>query len=185
MIIYIYSIPMYILMATNNSSIYREVQKFNQFWVWVLVLLPAAMAWYGAIEQLVYSRPYGDNPTSNQGMLVIWFAFGLLLPLFIMSIRLIIDVRNDGIYVKFFPIHLSFKYYSFETIGSYSVITYRPILDYGGWGIRYSSKGKAYNIRGNRGLLFEFKNGKHLMLGSQEPDIFKMAIDQGRNRSMG
>ncbi len=171
-------------MATSNSSIYREVQKFNQFWIWVLVLLPAAMAWYGAIEQLVYGRPYGDNPTSNEGMFAIWLGIGVLLPLFIMSIRLVIDVRNDGIHIKFFPIHLSFKHYSFETIAAYSVITYRPILDYGGWGIRYGSKGKAYNIRGNRGLLIEFKEGKHLMLGSQEPEILKMAIDQGQNRNM-
>ncbi|WP_094228924.1 DUF6141 family protein [Methanolobus psychrotolerans] len=167
-------------MTNNKLSIYREVQKFNQLWVWLLVLLPVATVWYGAIEQLVYGRPYGDNPASDLGMFAIWVVFGLLLPLFMLSIRLVIEVKADGIYIKFFPIHLSFKYYPFESIVSYSVITYRPLWDYGGWGIRYGSKGKAYNIRGNRGLMLKFKNGKSLLLGSQEAELLKMAIDQGQ-----
>ncbi|WP_319508071.1 DUF6141 family protein [uncultured Methanolobus sp.] len=171
-------------MTNDNPVIYREVQKFNQLWVRLLIILPAAMAWYGAIEQLVYGRPYGNNPVSDQGMITIWVIFGFLFPLFMMSIRLMVEVKANGIYVKFFPFHLSYRHFPFENISSYSAISYRPILDYGGWGIRYGSKGKAYNISGNRGVMLEFRNGKHLMLGSQEAEIFKMAIDQGRNKKV-
>ncbi|WP_292469677.1 DUF6141 family protein [Methanolobus sp.] len=165
-----------------DSIIYREVQKCTQVWLWLMVLFPTAMTWYGAIEQLVYGRPYGNNPASDQGMLAIWVILGVLLPLFIYSIRLIIEVRNSGVYVKFFPLHLSYKHYPFETIIAYSVITYRSILDYGGWGMRHGSNGKAYNIKGNKGLMLDFMSGEHLLLGSQEPDILKISIDQGRNR---
>ncbi|WP_340818685.1 DUF6141 family protein [Methanolobus sp. WCC4] len=171
---------------TNNDPvdpiIFRESQRFTQPWVWLVVLLPAAMAWYGALEQLVYGRPYGTNPVSDQGMVIILIAFGILLPLFILSIRFVVVVRNSGIYVKFFPIHLSFRHYPFEDIYAYDAVTYRPLRDYGGWGIRYGSHGKAYNIKGNRGLMLKFTNGKHLLLGSQESDVLKMSVDQARNR---
>ncbi len=167
-------------MAYDNV-IFREVQRFDQFWIWALVLLPVLMAWHGAIEQLVYGRPYGNNPASDEGMLIIWLLFGILLPLFIFSIKLIVEVRDSGIYVKFFPIHLSFKHHPLEDIVSYDVITYRPLRDYGGWGIRYGSKGKAYNISGNRGLMLEFRNGKHLLLGSQDPDSLKQAIIRAKD----
>ena len=119
-------------MTNDNPVIYREVQKFNQFWVRLLIILPAAIAWYGAIEQLVYGRPYGNNPVSDQGMIAIWVIFGFLFPLFMMSIRLIVEVKGDGIYVKFFPFHLSYRHFPFENISAYSAISYRPILDYGG-----------------------------------------------------
>ena len=55
---------------------------------------------------------------------------------------------------------------------------YRPLRDYGGWGIRYGRNGKAYNISGNKGLMIEFRNGKRLMLGSREPEVLKMSIEQ-------
>jgi hypothetical protein len=169
---------------SDDAIIYREVQRFTQVWIWVLVLLPAVMAWHGAVEQLVYGRPYGNNPASDQGMLAIWVVFGILFPLFMFSLRLIVEVRNEGIYVKFFPLHLSFKHYSFESLLEYNVITYRPLRDYGGWGIRYGCGGKAYNVSGNRGVMLGFRNGGRLLLGSREPDILKMAIDQGRNRKL-
>jgi len=165
-----------------DSVIFREVQKFRQIWLWSIVLLTAGMMWYGAIEQLVYGRPFGNNPVSDGGMFLILVAFGVLFPLFIMSIRLVVEVRNSGLYVKFFPIHLSFRHYSFDDISSANVIRYHPLRDYGGWGIRYGCRGKAYNISGNKGLMLVFTNGKRLMLGSQEPEVLKMSIEQGRNR---
>ncbi len=169
-------------MVSDDNVIFREVQRFDQLWIWALVLLPAVMAWYGAIEQLVYGRPYGDNPLSDQGMFIIWVIFGILFPLFIFSIRLIVEVRNDGVHFRFFPLHLSFRHYGFDDMLSYGSVTYRPLRDYGGWGIRYGPKGKAYNISGNRGMIIEFRNGDRLMLGSKDPDSLVSAIDRAKKR---
>jgi hypothetical protein len=95
----------------------------------------------------------------------------------------VVVVRNSGLYVKFFPFHLSFRHFSFSDILSAEAVRYRPLRDYGGWGIRYGRNGKAYNISGNKGLMIEFRNGKRLMLGSREPEVLKMSIEQGRNRN--
>ena len=55
--------------------------------------------------------------------------------------------------------------------------SYNPIRDYGGWGIRWGTKGKAYNVSGNRGLYLEFSDGKQLLIGLQKPEEFVEALD--------
>tara|TARA_B100001750_G_scaffold203907_1_gene179983 strand:+ start:4611 stop:4832 length:222 start_codon:yes stop_codon:yes gene_type:complete len=65
----------------------------------------------------------------------------------------------------------------FETIKKAAPVTYRPIRDYGGWGIRYGSKGKAYNVSGNQGVLLEFTKSKPILIGSQKPQDLSTAIN--------
>ncbi|WP_135612740.1 DUF6141 family protein [Methanococcoides sp. AM1] len=163
----------------NNSPKFREVQKFRQFWITSLVLIPAVMSLYGAYQQLVLGQPFGDNPASDTTMTILTIIFGFLFPLFIFSMKLVIEVRSDGVYVRFFPFHLSFKKFSYTDIGSYKAVHYSALRDYGGWGIRYGRNGKAYNISGNDGIMLEFRNGKHLLIGSQKVHELLMAMDQG------
>jgi hypothetical protein len=92
--------------------------------------------------------------------------------------KLITQVRPDGLYVRFVPFHLSFKKIDLAEVTNYQALTYRPILKYGGWGIRYTWKGRAYNARGHRGVRLDFRNGKHLLIGSQRPEELVAAIDQ-------
>ena len=56
--------------------------------------------------------------------------------------------------------------------------TYSPITEYGGWGIKWGSGGKAYNVSGNRGVQQEFTDGKRLLIGSQKPEQLDSAIAQ-------
>ncbi len=84
---------------------------------------------------------------------------------------------SDGLYIKFFPFHLKFKRIAFDEIAKFYTRTYRPIMEYGGWGIRYGfawplNANKAYNMSGNKGVQLELKNGKCLLIGTQKPDEF-------------
>ncbi|MBN2109528.1 MAG: hypothetical protein JW705_00360 [Methanosarcinaceae archaeon] len=158
---------------------FREQQKFKQLWIRLLVFLPAAIVWYGVIQQLVSGRPFGDDPASDNGMIIYTIIFGVLLPVFILSLKMMTEVRNGGLYIRFYPFHLSFKEFPFESIESCEVHKYSPLRDYGGWGIRFGPKGQAYNVSGNRGVLLGFKNGKKLMVGSQKPDELAGAILHG------
>ncbi len=86
-------------------------------------------------------------------------------------------VRSDGLYVRFFPFHIKFKRFVFEDIGQYFAREYKPLMEYGGWGIKFGFKGKAYTVSGNKGLQIVFKNGKKLLIGSQNPETLVDAID--------
>jgi hypothetical protein len=62
---------MAIIMSSGNHILFREEQKFNQLWFWVLVLIPASIYWYAVIEQLVFKRTFGTNPASDSGAVLI------------------------------------------------------------------------------------------------------------------
>lgn len=157
-------------MSSESTVLFREVQRFDQWWLWLLVLGPTALVWYGAIQQLIFGKAFGENPASDTGVSVILVLFGILLPLFMYSLKLITEVRQDGLYVRFYPFHFSYRRYPYESINSYKVRVYSPLKEYGGLGIRYGRKGMAYNVRGDRGVQLELKNGQGLLIGSQRPE---------------
>jgi hypothetical protein len=163
-------------MNHSETVIYKEVQKFRQWWFIVLVLLVIIPCWYGAIQQLIFKNPFGDNPASDPVMFGIWIVFGILFPVFLLSLKMETTIKTDGIYVMFFPFHRKPQRFPYSSIQSYLSVTYRPIRDYGGWGIRWGRDGKAYNVSGNRGLQLEFVDGKRLLIGSQKPEELEKAI---------
>lgn len=59
------------------------------------------------------------------------------------------------------------------------VRTYHPIREYGGWGIRWGRGGMAYNARGNQGVQLELKDGRCVLIGSQEPERLLAAVRAG------
>lgn len=167
----------------RTTPLYREVQHFRQAWVWAIVMAIAGLMWYGSVQQLLLHRPFGDRPMPDSLLLIFWLVFGIGLPAFFYYAKLITEVRHDGIYLRFFPIQRSFRRIAFDELKRYEVRTYRPIIEYGGWGIRYALKGKAYNVSGNRGLQLELKDGKRLLIGSQGPEAFLQAIQIGLSPS--
>jgi hypothetical protein len=55
--------------------------------------------------------------------------------------------------------------------------TFRPIADYGFWGVRASRDGeRALIARGNRGVRLELTDGSLLVIGSQRADELAQAI---------
>ncbi len=154
----------------SSSALYRETQSFRQWWMWALVLIIAAMSLYGAVQQLILGRPFGNNPAPDGWMIVIAIVVGIGLPLFMYMNKLTTEIRNDGLYIRFFPLQLSFIKITPQEIKRFEACTYSPLGDYGGWGIRFGNKGKAYNVSGNRGVQLELTNGKRLLIGSQRPE---------------
>jgi hypothetical protein len=155
---------------------YREVQYFRQIWLWLLIVFSTIISWWGAISQLLYKKPFGNNPAPDSIMVVIWILFGILLPILFLKINLLVEISSEGIFVKFFPFHLSKKKILFQEITNVSAITFNPIRDFGGWGIRYGTKGKAYTVSKNKGVQLEFKDGKKTVIGSKNSDLLAQVI---------
>jgi len=45
---------------------------------------------------------------------------------------------------------------------------YKPLLEYGGYGIRGFGNNRALNISGNTGLQLVFKDGRKLLIGTKK-----------------
>ena len=165
----------------GGSAGFREVQGFRQWWLWTLLLVSAlgtvGLFGYGIYVQLIEGTPWGDRPMSDGGLLATGIGTAVLvvgMAAFILSARLITEVRSDGLYIRFFPFR--WKPIPYETIASYQTRTYRPIRDYGGWGIRWGREGKAYIVSGNEGLQLLLNDGSNVLIGSQRTQELEAAV---------
>ena len=155
---------------TESQEYFREEQRFRQPWLWLIVLGAAGIAWYAAVGQLVLGRPFGDRPASDGLLLVFLLAFGVGLPLFFRALRLVTVVDAGGVHFRFIPFQMAARVIPPEYISSYAARTYRPLVEYGGWGIRSGRGGDAYNVSGDRGVQFVLAGGKRVpATGDYEP----------------
>jgi hypothetical protein len=161
---------------------FDEVQKFRQRWLWLLLIiisiLSIAIFAHGMIEQFVFGRPWGDRPVSDMSLLVtsVTVIIFILFMLYLFyTLRLITHVDAKGIYIRFYP--FPGKIIDFPQVESCEARTYRPLSEYGGWGIKYGRSGKAYNISGDRGAQLVMKDGKRVLIGSQHADELSRTIN--------
>ncbi|WP_026570697.1 DUF6141 family protein [Sediminibacillus sp. JSM 1682029] len=164
-------------MTENNKMEYREVQRPRQIWLWGLILLIVAFMWYWFIQQIIFGSPIGNNPAPDVITVVFWLIFGVTIPVLFGLLKLIIEVRKDGIYVRFFPFQFQYKKYLFRDLHDYERITYNSLKKFGGWGIRINTRGEtAYNMSGNKGIVLKLKDNT-VIIGTQKPEELKKALD--------
>jgi len=146
---------------------YKEIQKFNSPLIWVIVGIAAI----GGIFAL--TAPSGQNEqlpiiaklliSSAIIILVLTFMFGYLKT----------TINQAGIYIEMRILFKFGKTILWDDIQTIKVDKYRPILEFGGWGYRIGWKSVAYNCRGNVGLIIMLKNGRKIVIGTQNPDELK------------
>jgi hypothetical protein len=158
----------------NNEILFTERQKFNQWWLWLIM-----MSINGILIFLVFTQPMNGNKI-NPGLLFGIGVNSLMTVLFFFCFRLDTRISNDGIYVRFFPFHFSFIKIEWDRIAKSYVREYRPIGEYGGWGLRYgfSGNGKAYNVSGNKGIQLIITDGSKLLIGTNKSEEVKEILKQ-------
>ncbi|MEO6819789.1 MAG: DUF6141 family protein [Ginsengibacter sp.] len=152
----------------KNDVLFSESQRFKKWWIYVLTLGVFLFTSYAFIRQVVLHQPFIDNPISNKA-LVGSLISSLIIILLLLSIRLQTRIQNDGIYIRFFPFMLSYRHYAWHELSACYVRQYSPLAEFGGWGYRFGSGGKAFNISGNNGLQLDFVTKKRLLIGTQCP----------------
>jgi hypothetical protein len=172
-------------MNGDGAVIFHEEQQFRQPGLWALmgVTLLAGLApiLYGMVQQLVFGIPWGNHPTSNGALVLIGasvMAVEVGVFALLWSARLTTEVRSDGLYVQFFPFHRTPRRFGFDELVSSEARTYRPLAEYGGWGLKYGPSGEAWNVSGDRGVQLKLANGRSLLIGSQRADELVEAIRQ-------
>ena len=148
-----------------------EVQRFRQPLLLLVVAVVATPFWYLTVARFVF----GAEVEGAGELLVFWFFAGVLLPGLLLAARLITEVSPTGVRLRFPPVVT--REIPFTQIRRIEARTYRPLREYGGWGLRWAGKGRmAYNVSGNRGVLLELTDGRTVMVGSQRPDALAEAI---------
>ena len=58
--------------------IFREVQYMRRvWWILLLVLGVTAMMWWGFSQQIILGEPWGNNPSPDWMMWLLWLIFGI------------------------------------------------------------------------------------------------------------
>ena len=144
----------------------------------MLVLIGPSISVWAMFQQLVMGSPFGNNPAPDYVLVVLVVIVGGGLPLFMYSIGLDTEVRDCGVCIRFRPFHQEWVVFGFDSIRKAEASTYSPLRDYGGWGIRYGRKGKAYNVSGDKGVLLMLTDGKNVLIGSKNHEVLCSAITE-------
>jgi hypothetical protein len=157
-------------------SVFSEVQQFRQIWFILLMLLVAATGWAAFVVQIIMGIPFGNNPGPDGLVWGIFIVIGIILPWFMFSLRLETTVTATHLHIRFFP--LLRRTIELRDIVTVEACTYRPLAEYGGWGIRWSpANGMAYNVSGNHGVRLALRDGKKLLIGSQRAEELASTIN--------
>jgi len=140
----------------SQDPLFRETQRLRQPWIWVLLTL-------ASVPTLVFS--------SVVGLLGI-----LTVAAFFYSIRLTTEVRTDGVYVRFAPIHRSFRRIPFDEIERVDRTEF-GLLTYGGIGIRLTANTVAYMTTRGSGIKIDRESAKSVVIGSQRTSELLQTID--------
>lgn len=142
---------------------FEEEQKFTQWWLWLILIPIGIIPIFGIYKQLILGEKFGDKPMSDFGLILFSiFIFSLIGLFFIMKLKTSID--KNGIQMIFFP--FTRNRVEWNEIQDTKVVNYGFV---GGWGIRLWTKyGTVYNMKGNKGLAIELKNGKKFLIGTQK-----------------
>jgi hypothetical protein len=151
------------------AVIYREEQYFD--WrIYSFIAVGESLTGFGLARGRVLSLEFG---------LGLALGFGLLMVVIVFLLHMTTEVTPTKLRVWFGWIPTYRRVLPLDTVRSVEVVTYRPIADYGFWGIRSGRDGeRALIARGNRGVRLELTDGSKLLIGSQKPELLAAAIDR-------
>ena len=120
---------------------------------------------------------------SDGGLVIaslITFAISAAVVWLMLALTLVVEVRDDVLHVHLKP--LKRRMVAYGDIVNVEAVRYRPIVEYGGWGLRRGRNGWAYNVSGNQGVRLDLRDGSDLLIGSQRFVELAAAIDKARGR---
>ncbi|MCX6693164.1 MAG: DUF6141 family protein [Methanomicrobiales archaeon] len=166
----------------SDEVYYQEKQSFRQLLLWAFLLAIAIISWYALLSSLLLSIPIGTKPAPLEVSLLICAVFGVLFPIFFVFLTLEVEVTSSSLTYRFFPLHLTVRRIPWSEVVDARALTYHPIREYGGWGIRIGAGWKrAYNVSGDKGVIFTLKNGRSVLFGSQSPEEFLKSVERARS----
>ena len=126
---------------------------------------------------------FNANYNNSQEVNVIGISISLIIVsivvILILLVRLKTKIDEKGVYYQFYPINFNEKFIPWSDISKCYVRKYNPIIEFGGWGYKMSpfGRGRVLNVKGNKGIQLELKNGKKLLLGTQKEELVKRTLE--------
>jgi hypothetical protein len=156
-------------MEIEIKNTFEEKQYLvqNKVGLFATIIANAALIWS---EYVMIDAFIKDGISTS--FVILYSILTIYFVIFFPTIKLVTTINQDGIFVKyhFFPFKLKRKFLWSE-IKSCGSRKYKPILEYGGWGIKFGfGSGTAYSMSGNIGLQLRLMNKKFVLIGTQKSE---------------
>jgi hypothetical protein len=150
------------------TAIFREEQYFD--WrVYALIASLEILTGLGLLHQKSWSIEL------LMGLVV---GIGLVMFLVCFVLHMTTEVTPTDIRVWFGWVPIYRRLVPLGELHRVEIVTFRPIADYGFWGIRSGRDGeRALIARGNRGVRLELTDGSFLVIGSQRPEELATTLE--------
>jgi hypothetical protein len=163
-------------MASTRRPVYRE---WSPWAAWIQVVFWGAML-FSMVS--VATGPSRDPATRWMNVLLLgvvlvltqWLVAGL-------SVRL----YQDDMKVSLGVAGLIGKRIRYEDIEALESVTYHPLMEFGGWGVRFRGKKRAWTARGNTAVVLHLADGVLLYVGSDKPHRLEERIRAVAGTRMG
>jgi uncharacterized membrane protein len=163
-----------------EKVLFKEEQGFRQLWVWLIMLVSFGLPIVLVLAEIVEQGTQSDDTRTLYIVLVVLVVLALPFVGLFLKMKLTVEINENGLRFKFPPLKNKWNVIEKQEIVQYEVRQYKPISEYGGWGIKGNKKNRAYNVNGNIGLQLELCNGRKVLLGTQK----KQAIEHAMNKLM-
>jgi len=149
---------------------FYEEQRFSP---WIIGLALAIVC--GTAPFVLMAAP-ADVAPEEQRMAALSLAIPMLVVLALFLFFKLVTKVQPGKVEFGFPLGLRRKIPA-EEIERAEVVRYRPLRDFGGWGLRFGREGMMYNARGNVAVRLTLKSGKVVFVGSGRAEELASAIE--------
>jgi hypothetical protein len=157
---------------------FREEQRFD-WYLTAMFCMPALIVGYG-----LYRSVWLKQPLLSGALLWPAFAVAVVVAVWFLRLKLVTEVRDNGLYICFVWLWPE-RTIPWDQVRSVETRTYRPIRDFGGWGVRWAARGIVYHARGNRGARMVLASGERVLVGSQRPEELARTIAERTGLPVG
>lgn len=170
-----------------EKVLFKEEQRFTQTWYWFLIAAAFVVPMIFLVNQLIIeAKANSEEMAELEFSLILIVVIGAGLSFLFWRMKLIIEITQLELRFKYPPFLPKWKIIKKDEIEHFEVRKYKPIIEYGGWGIktRVKKQNIAYNVKGNIGLQLYLKNGRKILLGTQKKQAIEYAMGkmmQGEN----
>jgi len=147
---------------------FYEVQQVRRTWMWLLLIVAYTGLGMIAIRHLFYYSAESEGLLTLSSVLFVALILALVA-VFIYHSRLITEIGDRGIFYCFSPLQLQRRFIAWEDLEEVYIREYDAISEYGGWGLKFGSGGKAYTVKGKYGIQLQTVDGRKILIGTQRP----------------
>ncbi|NVK50267.1 MAG: hypothetical protein HWE09_10880 [Cyclobacteriaceae bacterium] len=155
-------------------QIFNESQTYRGTWLMYVLLMTEIPMFI-----LVFIIMKASNTDPNE----IAFASAIIIGVVGLSFFLLMNLRLEsrideaGVHYRYVPFINKWRTIPRSKIRAIEVVSYSPISDFGGWGIKGNRTTKAYSIIGDKGLSIHTDEKKKIMIGTQKAAELKAFLE--------